>query len=657
VLLRCLVVLLVVAVCARAALADGERRAAVVPFSGPRAARFEGTVVRLLHNHHTVVSGRSFARVAGARAVGLAIEEGELTRAARALDLDAVVLGAVARRGPGYRLTVEVRAGAGGALMGRYQVSLPGPRLVGEGRRRLGRHLRRALARLPRTAGDERRGEVVEGVPDAGLERDTADDTRNTDDDTDDDTPDDTLDDTVDDRAEGDAGEARDRAAVDARPARATDRQGAGAPRDRLAMEARRPAGEEHAARALQAERRRGGQPSVAPLAVSLECQAPGRSKACPTFLRGFLDESQLLRFAPRAAADVVLFVNATELPAADRIQLRFVSRLAGAPPAVEQLVTIESRAADDAQRARLRSAFLRGIALFVAARRPEVVDVRLATPTNMALVAATTTPWSVSLELGGSGSWTEKFRSFEGTSQLRLSRVTATSKLVFGSGASLTSTRQPPLVVDGNEASLDTDQSSAYAFVNAERHLSEHWSTGWIDQLDHEDREGQVRYRNMLLSGIQWDAFRADDPRGNRLWLYYRPGFQVEKYNRVNELGERRAAYPVHLGGIGASVRRDRVTFGLFLEGSAEMLRPTRRHRLTATPDLKVPVGDHVDFSLSLSIAKSELPGPAMIDESNYEEVIRASYAQPLSITGRLSIKLHWDRTNGAQNNRFGDD
>ena len=33
-----------------------------------------------------------------------------------------------------------------------------------------------------------------------------------------------------------------------------------------------------------------------------------------------------------------------------------------------------------------------------------------------------------------------------------------------------------------------------------------------------------------------------------------------------------------------------------------------------------------------------------------------RLSYAEPLSINGSLNLTIHWDRTNGARNDRFSD-
>ena len=47
-------------------------------------------------------------------------------------------------------------------------------------------------------------------------------------------------------------------------------------------------------------------------------------------------------------------------------------------------------------------------------------------------------------------------------------------------------------------------------------------------------------------------------------------------------------------------------------------------------------------------------IPGPAELDASDYEEVTRASYAQPLEVWGHFNLRFHWDATNSARNNRL---
>jgi len=59
---------------------------------------------------------------------------------------------------------------------------------------------------------------------------------------------------------------------------------------------------------------------------------------------------------------------------------------------------------------------------------------------------------------------------------------------------------------------------------------------------------------------------------------------------------------------------------------------------------------------SLRFSITKREFPSPDLdaIDPSDYEQLSRLSYADPLQINGSFEVRIHWDRTNGARNDRF---
>ena len=104
--------------------------------------------------------------------------------------------------------------------------------------------------------------------------------------------------------------------------------------------------------------------------------------------------------------------------------------------------------------------------------------------------------------------------------------------------------------------------------------------------------------------------------------------------------------------------MRKDKISYGLSLSAEAEMIHPGRRHHLTASPYIEMQIGGHVDVSASFSITKREVPAPdeSMIDPSDFALLSRLSYAEPLSINGSLNLTIHWDRTNGARNDRFED-
>jgi hypothetical protein len=401
------------------------------------------------------------------------------------------------------------------------------------------------------------------------------------------------------------------------------------------------------------------GPGEAGPLRVHLECEAYGRTKACPEFFTGFIDEHDALLTSPRAVADVVLYVHESAIASTDRLHLRFTSKLAGAPPVVEFDVDVDSRTDDDAQLAALRPAFLRGIALYVAARRPELVETTLAAPTDAAAPgeASSTTPWGVSLSFGGNGSWTSRYQNYSGWSSLELSRLTAQTRSVAWGSTSRYLSRQPPLVApDGSTLSLDSSQWSAVGGLKHVALLSPRWSIGAATSVWTNDDKGQYRYGVDADVGLEWDKFAADDPRGNSLAIAYVMGYQVEAYNLRNELGERSAHYPTHRLSASGSFRRDKITYGLDLSVGGAVLKARRRHSVSAAPSVSWTIGSHVDLSLDLSITKREVPGPHPdeIDNADYELISRSSYAEPVSIWGSFNVRLYWERTNGARNDRL---
>ena len=134
---------------------------------------------------------------------------------------------------------------------------------------------------------------------------------------------------------------------------------------------------------------------------------------------------------------------------------------------------------------------------------------------------------------------------------------------------------------------------------------------------------------------------------------MSYGLGYRVEGYNFRNELGERFAHYPQHWLGAAGSLRKDKISYDLQVNLSSELLHPTRRYTLSASPSIEIQVGAHVDRGLSLSVTKRELP-ELDIPEDDPEAIGRAEYAQSLSMYGSFNVRLHWDATNGVRNNRF---
>ncbi|CAN5258942.1 hypothetical protein BH11MYX1_BH11MYX1_33480 [soil metagenome] len=396
---------------------------------------------------------------------------------------------------------------------------------------------------------------------------------------------------------------------------------------------------------------------ALSPIRVDIECEQVGRTKACPAFLLGLVDANKVLLASPRADADVVIYATANAVALDDQLHLRFVGHLAGAPPVVELDVMVDTRRTDDQQRALIEPVFLRGIALFVAARYPDAVAIALSTPSHVTATATTTSPWGASISLTGNGSYTDKYRS--ATTELNFKAVYITRRFraltleTVGGGLN----QQPPLTLDnGTVVSLDTTMWQLSYGGEAIRLLDEHWSLGVGSYMVFMDPKAQYAYFVRARGALEWDLFPADDPRGNRLAVFYHLGYAVDRYNIRNDIGERFAQYP--LTGIDASgsVRHDGVSYGLNLSSDVQLDHPSRRHTLTAAPFVTFQIGRHVDLNLMFSITQRQLPKPdlSVIDPSDFQTLSRLSYAEPLALTGTIGLTLHWDPTNGARNDRL---
>jgi hypothetical protein len=395
----------------------------------------------------------------------------------------------------------------------------------------------------------------------------------------------------------------------------------------------------------------------ASPIRVSLFCEGFARTKSCSAFLPAIIEGNTLLLSAPRANTDVLLYVTANEVALVDRVHLRFVSSMPGTPPVIELDVDIDTRADDDTQRTQLEPAFLRGIALYIAARHPTAVTVALAAPEAAKVKTPKTTPYGFSMDLGGNGNYTENFQSYSAYASAEVSRVTMRDKASVGIYANGGINRQPPLRDEmGQEFSLDSSRWQVGTSGGAVWLWNRCWSIGGIYNVFRDDAKGQFRYHAEYKGGLGWDLFKPDDARGNRLAIVYFAGHTIERYNVRNEIRESFAQYPTHEVIASGSIRKDKVTLGLSLLARAEVIHPERRHTLSASPSVEVQIGDHVDFSFGFSIAKRELPGPDLdaIDPSDFEQLSRLSYADPLQVNGYFNVRIHWDRTNGARNDRF---
>jgi hypothetical protein len=170
------------------------------------------------------------------------------------------------------------------------------------------------------------------------------------------------------------------------------------------------------------------------------------------------------------------------------------------------------------------------------------------------------------------------------------------------------------------------------------------------------EDRRAQTQYSWRSRAALEWDLFPSNDPRGNRLGIFAHAGYIFERYNIRNDIGERYAGFTnVGIDAVG-SIRKDKVTVGLNLQTNVQLWHPNRRRAVTAAPFAQIQLGSRVDLNFSLSVTQRELPAPDMsaIDPSDFAQLSRLQFAEPLSISGSFGISIHFDPTNGVRNDRI---
>lgn len=388
-------------------------------------------------------------------------------------------------------------------------------------------------------------------------------------------------------------------------------------------------------------------------LKVYVDCQRQMRVQSC-TRISGFIVESEVLRPAPRAEADVIVHISATSVATSEEVLLRFTSQMPGAPSSLETVQSVDSRRTVDDQWAELQPAFLRGVAPYVTQVAPAAVTVGLAVPDDGPEEPGKSSPWDFAVRMGGWASWSQSFSNLNSNGGFTLARTTERAAFSVSPSVYRDASKQPPLVVGDEVISLDRETWSAELRMVDVHNLDEHWSVGTIVRAGAQDAEAQFERTARAHSGIEYNWFAADDPRGNSLALSYLVGVQTDLYNATNVLGEDKATFGSHMLLLGGDIRKDRYSIGVDVSMRAQLLAPGRRTVLDAGTWGSLVLGPHVDFSFGFGATRQAIPGPSLVDSGDFEAVTQADYAQPLSTWSRAHITLHWDRTNAAQNNRF---
>jgi hypothetical protein len=186
-------------------------------------------------------------------------------------------------------------------------------------------------------------------------------------------------------------------------------------------------------------------------IAIHLICESYGRTKSCPEFITGFIEENAYLRSAPRSDAQLVMFISTSRVGADDQLHFRVVSTIAKTPPSLELDAKIATRGTDDEIRAALAPAFHRAVALYIASAHPEAVTVEFTAvkPTESKALAELS-PWGYQLNFDGGGSRSPRYASYNGFANGSISRTTARSIARVSISGSYPSVRCFPRFVCG---------------------------------------------------------------------------------------------------------------------------------------------------------------------------------------------------------------
>jgi hypothetical protein len=153
-----------------------KKRVAVLDFTGPKAAKFQASVLKILKKTATVVSQKAFTKAAK-KVKGFSMDAEGVAKVSRRLELAGVVSGKVVKKKGKYKLTIKVREGQEGEFLEEsLTVSARAPRLTKAQEKKVARELKAFLRELPDPEDAEEGGEAEEEEGDrpvvAGAEED-----------------------------------------------------------------------------------------------------------------------------------------------------------------------------------------------------------------------------------------------------------------------------------------------------------------------------------------------------------------------------------------------------------------------------------------------------------------------------------------------------
>ncbi len=162
-----------------------EKRIVVLDFVGPRTAKYQKAVTKMIEKKHTVVAGKTYSRTA--RKLDAAKPTSDnVSAVARELEADGVLIGIVKKRRGRYTLRLRLRTGADGEFSETtVKADSKKPRLTAAQVRRVRRELLAAIDELPPLPSGEPDYGDDDDDDDYGDDDDDDDDRRGDDDDDD----------------------------------------------------------------------------------------------------------------------------------------------------------------------------------------------------------------------------------------------------------------------------------------------------------------------------------------------------------------------------------------------------------------------------------------------------------------------------------------
>ena len=394
---------------------------------------------------------------------------------------------------------------------------------------------------------------------------------------------------------------------------------------------------------------------AAAPLGIFLDCQSWGRTRACPTFLRSYIDELDAVAYTSRADADIVVYVNQVAVALDDQIHLRAVSSLDEGLESFEITHELNTRLSVEEQRKDLQPAFQRVILPFLLQRQPEVAEITFLEPEDEDEdEEKKTSPWDFSISGYGWLTWSDSNTDISLYGDMSMGYITDKDRVLLSVWTDWNLTKQPPLIVDGETLSLDSETWSVGGNGQYAHNFGKWWTLGVIAGASAEDPEGRYAFTFGSEVGVSRNFFALDDPRGNKLSIIYLVGMQCDWYQFTNVLGEDQVCFATQRLRLYGSIQFDTFDIWAVFSAGMQLDRPAARYEIVVRPNISFQLGPNLDLDLGVRLVQQAIPGPAGIDTTNFEQVTRATYANPLVVSGDFGFTLHFDRTNGSRNDRL---